>query len=244
MFFAHTRYLPIAPPFFFAFAFALAVLLLLVQIHVLRYAYMRLGVGFGSATALLFGSLLGSAINIPIAQLEPEPLARSGEVLYYGMLYVVPQSIGQQGVILAVNVGGAVIPTALSLYVMSRRHIWGAGLAVTAIMAAICHPWAEPVPGVGIALPTFAPPIAAALIAAVVSWRELAPLAYVGGSLGVLIGADLTNLDKIRGLGAPVASIGGAGTFDGIFVAGLFAVLLAGLARGGEVEQPRRPREL
>jgi uncharacterized membrane protein len=78
MFFTHAQYLPIAPPFF-AFAFALAVLLLLLQIHGLRYAYMRLGVGSGSAMALLFGSLLGSAINIPIAQLEPEPLARGGE---------------------------------------------------------------------------------------------------------------------------------------------------------------------
>jgi uncharacterized membrane protein len=44
-----------------------------------------------------------------------------------------------------------------------------------------------------------------------------------------LIGADLTNLDKVRGLGAPVASIGGAGTFDGIFLTGILAVLLASL---------------
>jgi uncharacterized membrane protein len=35
------------------------------------------------------------------------------------------------------------------------------------------------------------------------------------------------NLRKLRGLGAPVASIGGAGTFDGIFLAGIIALLLA-----------------
>ena len=81
----------------------------------------------------------------------------------------------------------------------------------------------------GIAIPTLVPPIAAALVAAVVSWRNAAALAYASGSLGVLIGADLLNLDKLRGLGAPVASIGGAGTFDGIFVTGLLAVLLASL---------------
>jgi uncharacterized membrane protein len=45
----------------------------------------------------------------------------------------------------------------------------------------------------------------------------------------VLIGADLLNLRKLQGLGAPIVSIGGAGTFDGIFVTGLMAVLLAGL---------------
>jgi uncharacterized membrane protein len=40
------------------------------------------------------------------------------------------------------------------------------------------------------------------------SREDSAPLANIAGSLGTLIGADLTNLDKVRGLGAPVASIG------------------------------------
>jgi len=31
----------------------------------------------------------------------------------------------------------------------------------------------------------------------------------------------------VHGLGAPVASISGAGTFDGIFLTGILAVLLA-----------------
>ncbi len=236
MYFSHTHYLPVALPFFALFAFALALLILLLQIRVLRYAYMRLGVSPGAAMALLLGSLIGGAINIPIAQLAPGPMQASGFVSYYGMLYVVPEATGAPGVILAVNVGGAVIPTLLSLYLMGRRQIWGAGLVATALMAILCHALARPVAGVGIALPTFAPPLAAALVAALVSWRDLAPLAYISGSLGVLIGADLINLDKLRSLGAPVASIGGAGTFDGIFVTGLLAVLLASIARGGEAE--------
>jgi len=52
-------------------------------------------------------------------------------------------------------------------------------------------------------------------------------MAYISGTLGTLIGADLINLGKIEGLQAPVASIGGAGTFDGIFFTGILAVLLA-----------------
>jgi uncharacterized membrane protein len=231
MFFAHTQHLPAALPFFAAFAFALALLLALIQVRVLRFAYLRLGVSPAAALWLLLASLIGSAINIPIAQLAPEPFAHSGEALFYGMRHVAPES---KEVILAVNVGGAVIPAFLSLYLLARRRLWGAGLVAVAIMAFICHALARPIHGVGVALPTFAPPLAAALVAALVCWRELAPLAYVGGSLGVLIGADLANLDKLRGLGAPVASIGGAGTFDGIFVTGLFAVLLASLARPGE----------
>jgi uncharacterized membrane protein len=51
-------------------------------------------------------------------------------------------------------------------------------------------------------------------------------LAYIAGTLGCLIGADLLNLHRLAGLGAPIASIGGAGTFDGIFFTGIAAVLI------------------
>jgi len=246
MHYGHTQYLPIAPPFFVLLAVVLGVVLILVQIRVLRYAYMRLGVSSGTAFSLLFGSLLGSYVNIPIAALGEEPMVTGREVTYYGMRYIIPELTSSPEVILAVNVGGAVIPTFLSIYLLSKNELWGRGLIVIACIAAICHSLAEPVRGVGIALPIFVAPVAAAIVAAVVSWRYAAALAYAGGSLGVLIGADLLNLDKLKGLGAPVLSIGGAGTFDGIFVTGIVAVLLAGFAGGGqqdekgEAPRPRR----
>ena len=82
-------------------------------------------------------------------------------------------------------------------------------------------------PGLGIAVPVFVPALVTAVVAFLLSREYAPPLAYISGSLGTLIGADLTNLDKVAGLGAPVASIGGAGTFDGIFLTGIVAVLLA-----------------
>jgi uncharacterized membrane protein len=62
-----------------------------------------------------------------------------------------------------------------------------------------------------------------------VSRSNVAPLAYIGGCFGTLLGADIFNLGNLRDLCAPVASIGGAGTFDGIFLSGILAVLLASL---------------
>jgi uncharacterized membrane protein len=98
---------------------------------------------------------------------------------------------------------------------------------VVIIVTAVVRPSARPIKGVGIAVPTFIPPLLAALVGLALS-RTCAPcVAYVGGTLGTLIGADLLNLGKIRDLGAPVTSIGGAGTFDGIFLTGILAVLLA-----------------
>jgi uncharacterized membrane protein len=52
-------------------------------------------------------------------------------------------------------------------------------------------------------------------------------IAYISGTLGTLIGADLLNLRRLGELGAPVVSIGGAGTFDGVFLAGVLAAFLA-----------------
>jgi uncharacterized membrane protein len=192
------------------------------------------------------GSLLGSYVNIPIAKLGSETMVTEREVTYYGMRYIVPALTNSPEVILAVNVGGAVIPTLLSIYLLSKNGLWGRGLIATAIIAAICHALAQPIRGVGIGLPIFVAPVVAAIVAMLVSWRYAAPLAYAGGSLGVLIGADLLNLDQLQGLGAPVLSIGGAGTFDGIFVTGMMAVLLAGFTGGGrrsdEIQAPRPRR--
>jgi uncharacterized membrane protein len=76
-------------------------------------------------------------------------------------------------------------------------------------------------------MPVFVAPVSAALLALTLDASHSAPLAYIGGTMGVLIGADLLRLNDIRSLGSPFASIGGAGTFDGIFLSGIVAVLLA-----------------
>ena len=112
---------------------------------------------------------------------------------------------------------------------MVKKRLFGRGLLGVAIVAAVSHFMAHPVPGVGIAEPTFIPPLVTAAVALLISREYAPPLAYISGSLGTLIGADLLNLGKVRGLGAPVASIGGAGTFDGIFLTGIVAVLLASI---------------
>jgi uncharacterized membrane protein len=232
------QYLPITPGLFSILVLLFAGLIILIQLRILRYAYMRLGVGPGMALLLLCGSLVGSYFNIPITVL-PGKVVRSGEIVdFFGMRYVVPLVTQWPGTVLAVNVGGAVIPAIMSTYLVLRYQLWvRAAIAVIAI-AFIIHVMATPVQGVGIAVPVFVPVVATAILAFLLSREYAAPLAYIGGSMGTLIGADLLNLDKIGGLGAPVASIGGAGTFDGIFLTGILAVLLAGLA------SPPRPREV
>jgi uncharacterized membrane protein len=229
------HYLPMTPGFFsILIGFFLIVLLL----RSVRYAYESLGISSSAAMWLLFFSLVGSIFNIPVADLPPEQVMSDHVVDFFGMRYEVPVVSHWVGTVIAVNVGGAVIPTLMSIYLMITHALWAKGLLATAIVAVVIHWLANPVPGLGIAVPVFEPVIVTAIVAVVLSRREAAPLAYIGGGLGTLIGADLTNLDKVAGLGAPVASIGGAGTFDGIFLTGILAVLLASLySRGPRAAQ-------
>jgi uncharacterized membrane protein len=233
---SQVHYLPLTPVLFSVLVFLFIGLIILVQLRILRYAYMKLGIGPGTALLLLFGSLIGSYFNIPITIL-PGQMARSGQIVdFFGMQYVVPFVQQWPGTVLAVNVGGAVIPTLMSSYLMFRYQLWGKAMIAVVAIAIIIHSLATPVQGLGIAVPVFAPVIATVILAFILSREYAAPLAYIGGSMRTLIGADLTNLDKIGGLGASVASIGGAGTFDGIFLTGILAVLLAGIV------SPSRPR--
>jgi uncharacterized membrane protein len=225
------HYFPLSSPFLLALLLLLVLVVALVELRILSYAYERIGIGRRYVWVVLLSSLLGSYINIPVAELPPEKVMSDRTVTFFGVHYVVPAVEEWPGTIVAVNVGGALIPTFLSLYLLIKNRLFLSGLIGVAVVTLIVHLLAQPVEGVGISVPTFVPPLVAAAVALLLSPRAAPPLAYIAGSLGTLIGADLLNLNKIQGLGAPVASIGGAGTFDGIFVTGILAVLLAPAAR-------------
>jgi uncharacterized membrane protein len=203
-------------------------------LRLLHRASVSMGIGVESLLAILGLSLLGSYINIPVAYLPERQTVAAVEISYFGVRYVIPVVRDFSATVLAVNVGGAL----LSFYVILKHQLFGLSVVGVAIVAAVCHFLARPVPGLGIAEPILAPALTTAAVALVLARRRAAPLAYISGSLGTLIGADVFNLNKIQGLGAPIASIGGAGTFDGIFLTGLLAVLYAGLV--GEVRATGR----
>jgi uncharacterized membrane protein len=229
---SHIHYFPVGLGLATLFAAILFGLLILIQIGLLSRAYSALGLDPRVVTLVLFGSLLGSYINLPLVRLPEERVVSREVVEVFGVPFLAPVEVDWPGTVLAINVGGAVIPILLSFYLLVRYRLWVPGLAAAAIVAFVVHRLATPVPGVGISVPTFVPPLLAAAVALLLSRRFAAPLAYIGGCLGVLIGADLLNLGLLRSLGAPVASIGGAGTFDGVFLTGVIAVLLASLVAG------------
>lgn len=234
---AGVHYFPLPLPFLLFLLLLFGVLVALAEIGILRFAYSRIGINPRYFFLFLLLSFIGSYVNIPVAEFPPEEVVTRHVASYMGMKYIIPTVTDRAGPILAVNVGGGLVPTLLSLYLVIKKRLYLQAILGVALMTVVVHILAHPVPGVGIAEPTFIPPLIAAGVALLLT-RASSPapaLAYVCGSLGTLIGADLLNLGDIPGLGAPVASIGGAGTFDGIFLTGILGVLLASL-----FSRPRR----
>ena len=221
------------PHSFLVFAVLLIVLIIvagLIFIGAIGLAFEDVGFSPITITLILVATFMGSFVNIPLFKLKTTvPIIKEEFVNFLGVFYRIPQvEYGQMITVVAINLGGALIPTAVSVYLL-----WKAPSAIlyslvgVAVVAMVTRVIARPVRGVGIVTPAFIPPIVAAVLALILPSGAPRIVAYVAGVLGTLIGADLSNLNVISKLGAPIASIGGAGTFDGVFLSGIIAVLLA-----------------
>jgi uncharacterized membrane protein len=204
----------------------LAFFFVVVQIDLVALVFVKIGIPPRYVMGALLLCLLGSAVNIPLKRIPQEDVTEGGTVRFFGLSYVIPPSRTRETV-LAVNVGGAVVPTLISAYLLVKTGIFVPALFAIVVMTIVTHRLARPMQGVGIALPFFIPPVVAAITAFIADAGHAPVVAYISGTLGTLIGADILNVNKIGRLGAPVASIGGAGTFDGIFLTGILAVSLA-----------------
>lgn len=212
------------------FLFLLTVLLVIVQIGLVSIAFEKLGLSSHSAFLLLFMSLIGSMINLPLFSVKSSPPKDPALPVNYGLLRL-PPIVFTGKTIIKMNVGGGLVPIMFSIYLVQHHSLaWWQLVTGICSIAMISYFVSRPVHGIGIGMPVFIAPIAAAIIATLIAMDNSAPLAYISGTLGVLIGADILRLKNIKAMGLPMASIGGAGTFDGIFLTGIIAVLLAGSA--------------
>ena len=210
------------------YLFFLTILLIIIlQLGIFGIVLAKLGLSPDSAMLLLGSTLMGSLINLPLFKMtstrEELPEKYQPPRLLFSQLHFTHGKT-----IVAINVGGALIPVCFSLYLiffhtLNPLHF----LPAISIVAAVSYFFSRPIKGLGIGMPIFIAPFTAAVTALLISPAHSAPLAYICGTLGVLIGADLFRLKDVKKMGVPIAAIGGAGTFDGIFFTGIMAVLLA-----------------
>jgi uncharacterized membrane protein len=206
----------------FFLIFLLPFLVLVFFFQVAAFSFTKLGLSPQGAVFLFGLCLLGGIVNIPVSRRRF--VIENKDAFLSSLLFYYPPRVSEQ--VVAVNVGGAVIPVLFSLYLLGRAPLLPTLLATFAVTVT-AKLLARPVRGVGISLPAFIPPLVASLMALLLVRENAAPVAYIAGVIGTLAGADLLNLHRLRDLGAHVVSIGGAGVFDGIFLVGLVAALLA-----------------
>ena len=193
----------------------------LVYFNAITVSFGRLGLTPEGAMLLFLASLVGGMINIPLSR---RPILVQQQPFGYGRFFFrYPPQVREQ--VLAINVGGAVIPILFSLYLLPRAPLLPT-LATALVVAAVCRAIARPMPGVGITMPAFVPPLVTVAAALFFARGNAAPVAYIGGTIGTLVGADLLNLPVVRRMPSQLASIGGAGVFDGVFLVGVLSVLL------------------
>lgn len=201
----------------------LIIVIIIIQIELFSLVLTKLGLERSSATLLLVCTLIGSSINLPLIRVKSDfsfdDEARIPPFFPYKLL--------EGTTLILVNVGGGIIPATFSLYLVVTMldNILVTVLAIT-IVSTISYLFSRPIAKIGIGMPLFIAPVSAAFTAMLLANENAAALAYVCGSLGVLIGADLLRIKDVKKLNSPVAAIGGAGTFDGIFLTGIIAVLL------------------
>ena len=198
------------------FVLLLPFLFIFIFFNVTTFSFEKLGISPEVALVILISTLFGSLVNIPLTK---RTVAQSSMTFGWFRIPVRRES----GV--AINLGGAIIPVALCYYLLFQVPLPPV-LTATFLMVLLCKFLTRPVPGRGLAIPMFIPPIFAALFAILFTREYAAPCAYMSGVLGTLIGGDLLNLGKARRMGAGIVSIGGAGVFDGIFLVGVVSVIL------------------
>jgi uncharacterized membrane protein len=190
-------------------------------------AFRKLGFPPEYSIYFLFLSLLGSYVNIPIKKVMPHvPIISGQRINFHRFSYASSSFKVEQSTVIAINLGGAIIPVVMSGFLSTTVSLVDVMIGVL-IVTVLIHRIARPMKGSGIAIHALIPPLLAAATALMISPQNTPIIAYISGTLGCLIGVDILNLKKIPDLGVPVVSIGGAGTFDAVFLTGIISVLLA-----------------
>ncbi|HIK37356.1 MAG: DUF1614 domain-containing protein [Geminocystis sp.] len=220
-------YLPVTVLLFLIFILLLPFFWIAIALDVVEIAVAKLGFSPAVAFFLFMSVILGSTINIPLYERVSQIALMPDFIdLWLARFWGIPLRQIEQKTIVALNVGGGLIPTLLAIYQFTRANPLFI-LFTTAIVTFVSYYSAQIVPGIGIQMNALVAPLTAAMVSLLLTGGEGAPpIAFAGGVLGTLIGADLLHLPEIERMTPGVLSIGGAGVFDGIALCGLFALLL------------------
>lgn len=213
-------FLPISLLIFLLLLLLLPVIFLIWFFQIVSFSFQKLGLTPNLTFLLLLLTIIGSQINIPLGRYHTRTIRKTN---FFGFSFTQKEVHG-----IAINLGGGIIPLIMSLYLFQKITNPFSIFITLGLMIVITNYFSRIIPGVGIGVPALIPPIFAAFFSLIFYPENPAVCAYISGTLGTLIGADILNLYKLKKYPG-LLSIGGAGVFDGIFLTGVIAVFLTAI---------------
>jgi uncharacterized membrane protein len=200
-------------------------------------AFSRLGMSWVEAVAILLLMVLGSLVNIPLHTFRA-PSGRTPESgpAVFDAFSGEPVPDAGSLTTLSLNIGGAVVPAALCIYLLSGNGQPGAGspvvpvIACFALVAVLTFFLTTLLPGWGIRAPLFLPALAALALGLLLNGGTglaAGVTAFAGGTMGTLAGATAFGLLQGIRQGIRQVSIGGSGMFGSVFLCAVLAALAA-----------------
>ena len=157
-----------------------------------------------TALTLVIAIFVGGLVNIPVKSVVNDRDVVSRPLAVYGLADLWPQlQRVRRETIIAVNVGGCLIPVGLVVYEIIQLATFNPpslfAVAVGCVVnSLVCYFIARPVTGIGIVMPGVISPIIAASVALLLAPDVAAPVAFAIGVIGPLVGADLMHLKDIE----------------------------------------------
>ncbi len=212
----------------FYLLFSLIIFLLLIPFFVafLFLYFAKIGLSFldfspGVVLLIILLLIIGSFFNIPFGK---KSMVQVTERRFLGLIRRVvwrPQGV-------SINVGGALIPLFITGYFLSKIPFEPL-IIVTLVVAFFSFLGAQFIREKGIFISMILPVLFSAFFSVLLAPEYAVEVAFSGGVLGVLLGADILYLPWILRKNSGVMSIGGAGIFDGIFLVGLFSAIIVSI---------------
>ncbi|MGM0439175.1 MAG: DUF1614 domain-containing protein [Patescibacteria group bacterium] len=181
----------------------------------------NLGLSAGAGFLVVLAMIFGSFINLPLSKKEAIKLQ---DQRFFGMFK--REIVINQG--LSINVGGAIIPLFITSILIPNAPLQATIIATIGTIL-VSYKMARVIPGIGISMPPLFTVFTAVVLSLFLAPENPEIVAFISGVLGTLIGADLLNMNKVMKIAHSTMIVGGAGVFDGIFLTGIIASLLAGI---------------
>ena len=233
------RFYSAGPLSVFVIIILIALVIILIPLLILGIigaAFTRLGFSWIAALAVVLLMLFGSFVTIPVYRIRRDMIRVSHNEASVFDVCVPCASAQVWDTTISLNLGGAVIPVCVSLYMVYRAIlITGTSLVFTVcagitMVAIITFVSTRLVTCAGIQVPLLIPGLTALLAGLLLAGGTgltAAVTAFVSGVTGVLLGGNVANLYRIKDLEVPEISIGGAGTFGSIFICCMLPALIA-----------------